>query len=374
MKLLLVDDKKHSMDELHHVLSRSGYEIYTVQNGYDALKLLKRRPIDMVICDMSMPKVNGAQLLRVISKRHPTIIRASLSSYDDTSMAIKGGFFAHQAFLKPCDPDVINSELERIKNLIALFPNKAIQHALGKITSLPVEPKLFFKVKQALSDNHASIGDIAKLISKEPAICAKIIHLSNNALFRGQKEVKNITQAITRLGSDVVTNIIAMLEIYAMTDDAPELPLEKIQTQSLRVATLASSLVEDDMKDTTFLVGILHDIGEYVKIKVSPELMKNYLNAQATQNESSQLEKYIFQARSELLGGFLLHLWGFPLPIIENVIAHNDPEKLMQRDFSPGCAVYIANNMINEEEINPAFVAHFHLEGTITLLEKTYQM
>ena len=41
MKLLLVDDKKHSMDELHHVLSRSGYEVYTVQNGYDALKLLK---------------------------------------------------------------------------------------------------------------------------------------------------------------------------------------------------------------------------------------------------------------------------------------------------------------------------------------------
>ena len=56
--------------------------------------------------------------------------------------------------------------------------------------------------------------------------------------FPGHKEVKNITQAITRLGSDVVTNIIAMLEIYAMTDDAPELPLEKIQNQSLRVATL----------------------------------------------------------------------------------------------------------------------------------------
>ena len=41
MKLLLVDDKKHSMDELHHLLSRSGYEIFTVHNGYDALKLLK---------------------------------------------------------------------------------------------------------------------------------------------------------------------------------------------------------------------------------------------------------------------------------------------------------------------------------------------
>lgn len=374
MKLLLVDDERMILNGLKRALFGTGWKIFTAEGGEEALQFLEDHEVDLIISDMLMPKMNGAELLEEVSKRHPGIIRASLSGYSDPDVTIKGGFFAHQAFMKPCDPSVIKAEVQRIEEILELFPDRVIQNAIGTITSLPVAPKLFFDVKRTLMDPNASMHDVAKLISEEPAMCAKIIQISNNAIFRGRKEIKSISEAITRLGGQVVTNIIAMLEVYSVSMNEPSKPLEKIQSHSLKVAKLASTLVEPDLKDTTFLVGILHRIGEYVRMKIAPDLMSAFLNPRTKGNDKSHLEHYLFKTKSEQLGGYLLHFWGFPLPIIEGVLNHDDPEKLMESDFSPACAVYIANSILSGKAVNEEFAAHFDLESTLAVLEQNHQV
>jgi len=373
MKLLLVDDERMILNGLKRALFGTGWKIFTAEGGEEALQFLEEHQVDLIISDMLMPGMNGAELLEEVSKRHPGIIRASLSGYSDPDITIKGGFFAHQAFMKPCDPSVIKAEVRRIEEILELFPDRVIQNAIGTITSLPVAPKLFFDVKRTLADPNSSMHDVAKLISEEPAMCAKIIQISNNAIFRGRKEIKSISEAITRLGGQVVTNIIAMLEVYSVSMNEPSKPLEKIQAHSLRVAKLASTLVDPDLKDTTFLIGILHRIGEYVRMKIAPDLMSAFLNPKTKGNDKSHLERYLFKTKSEQLGGYLLYFWGFPLPIIEGVLTHDDPEKLMQSEFNSACAVYIANCILTEKPVDEQFTAHFELESTIAILEQNHQ-
>ncbi|WP_295895195.1 HDOD domain-containing protein [uncultured Vibrio sp.] len=365
MNILLVDDEPLILNALKRALYGTGWKIFIDTSGQAALERLKTEDIDLIISDMLMPGMNGAELLEKVSKTYPSIIRASLSGYSDPDITIKGGFFAHQAFMKPCDPAVIKQEVTRIENILALFPDRVIQSAIGSITSLPIAPKLFFQVKRILSDDTSSMHDVAKLISHDPAMCAKIIHTSNNTIFRGRKEITSITEAITRLGGQVINSIISMLEVYSVSLNKPSQPLEDLQSQSLRVAVLASSLVSREQKDQTFLIAILHRIGEYVRMMIVSDLMNAYLDVNNKGQELSHLEQYLFNTKSEQLGGYLLHFWGFPTYIIESLLTCNEPLILMEQSFGPTSAVYIASHLLNDKPIDPAFVQHFNLEQKI---------
>jgi HD-like signal output (HDOD) protein len=109
-------------------------------------------------------------------------------------------------------------------------------------------------------------------------------------------------------------------------------------------------------------------------MKIAPDLMSAFLNPRTKGNDKSHLEHYLFKTKSEQLGGYLLHFWGFPLPIIEGVLNHDDPEKLMESDFSPACAVYIANSILSGKAVNEEFAAHFDLESTLAVLEQNHQV
>ncbi|MGF1697115.1 response regulator [Vibrio kyushuensis] len=365
MKILLVDDEPLILNGLKRALYGTGWTIFTEESGQSALKRLETDHVDLIISDMLMPGMNGAELLEIVSKTYPSIIRASLSGYSDPDITVKGGFFAHQAFMKPCDPTIIKQEVNRISAILGLFPDRVIQSAIGSITSLPIAPKLFFQVKQKLMDDNSSMHDIAKLISQDPAMCAKIIHTSNNTIFRGNKEISSINEAITRLGGQVVSSIIGMLEVYSVSMNRPSQPLEELQSQSLRVAVLASSFVSRAQKDHTFLIGILHRIGEYVRMMIVSDLMNAYVDVNNKGQELSHLEQYLFNTKSEQLGGYLLHFWGFPLYIIESILTYNDPEKLREKPFGPSCAVYVASNLIKNKPIDDAFIQHFGLEDRL---------
>ncbi|MDF2486777.1 MAG: signal transduction protein [Herbinix sp.] len=57
------------------------YEIYTAENGMEALKLIEATEIDMVISDMRMPILDGYKLLSIVKEKYPKIIRIILSGY-----------------------------------------------------------------------------------------------------------------------------------------------------------------------------------------------------------------------------------------------------------------------------------------------------
>ncbi|WP_367989409.1 HDOD domain-containing protein [Vibrio sp. NTOU-M3] len=373
MRILLVDDERMVLNGLKRALFSTGWKLHTAESGVEALQLLKENEIDLIISDMRMPGMDGSELLEKISKLYPSIIRASLSGYADPEITIKGGFFAHQAFMKPCDPAVIKTEVNRIADILNLFPDRIIQSAIGKITSLPITPKLFFKVKGMLNSPQASMHDVAEIISQDPAMCAKIIHISNNAIFRGQKEISNVSEAITRLGSQIVINIIAMLEVYSISLNESSEPLEELQSECLKVASLAMKMVDSEQKDVTFLAGILHRIGEYVRIMIVPELMKAYLHTSNKGKDKAHLEKHLFHTKSEQLGGYLLHFWGFPLPIIEAVLICNEPDELIKYPFGAATAVYIASKLIKNEEVDGNLVSFFQLEDKLEIWKKSIE-
>lgn len=367
MKVLLVDDEKMILNGLKRALFGAGWDLYTAEGGEAALTILENEPIDVIISDMLMPGMDGAELLKIVSKQYPSIIRASLSGYSDPIITVKGGFFAHQAFTKPCKPETLKEEMARISEILDLFPDRTIQSAIGTITSLPISPKSFFQVQRKLQDSTASMHEISMLISQDPAMCAKILHIANNATFRDKLEVSSIPEAINRLGRQIIISIMSLLEVGAVSLNDASKPLEDLRTNSYKVAMLASGFVDDEQKDKVFLVGMLHHLGEYVRMKITPDLMSAYICSKTKGMDKSHLEKYLFNTKSEQLGAYLLYFWRFPASIINHILIHNDPEKLIKEPFGAACAVYVANCLINGEKISEQVVAHFELENKLPL-------
>ncbi|HMR67817.1 MAG TPA: response regulator, partial [Anaerolineae bacterium] len=60
--ILIVDDEPVTLTVLECLLQQHGYQILLAHDGSEALDLLRRRPIDLILADVAMPGLNGYQL------------------------------------------------------------------------------------------------------------------------------------------------------------------------------------------------------------------------------------------------------------------------------------------------------------------------
>ena len=71
-KILVVEDQPASLRAVTFFLSREGYEVSGARDGMEALELLERSPVDLVVSDIQMPRLNGVALaMRLLSKIPP---------------------------------------------------------------------------------------------------------------------------------------------------------------------------------------------------------------------------------------------------------------------------------------------------------------
>jgi CheY-like chemotaxis protein len=72
-RILIVEDEPRLREVAKLVLESQGYEVHTAEDGFEALIALKRSLPDIIISDLSMPNMNGFELLSVVRRRFPTI-------------------------------------------------------------------------------------------------------------------------------------------------------------------------------------------------------------------------------------------------------------------------------------------------------------
>lgn len=104
--VLLVDDEPNVLSALRrHFIRLRHYSVLEAQSAPAALVILAEHPVHVIITDMRMPVMSGADLLRVVAQRWPTIARVLLTGYADlsvTTTAIREGLLDH--LTKPWEP------------------------------------------------------------------------------------------------------------------------------------------------------------------------------------------------------------------------------------------------------------------------------
>lgn len=88
MTVLCVDDEVNILKSMKRLLYKKKYQLLLAENGADALDIIKQHDVRVIISDMKMPGMSGAQLLEKVAISSPYIYRILLTGYADTDSMI----------------------------------------------------------------------------------------------------------------------------------------------------------------------------------------------------------------------------------------------------------------------------------------------
>ncbi|WP_436516780.1 sigma-54-dependent transcriptional regulator [Ekhidna sp. To15] len=115
-KILVVDDEKSIRDALSDILAEEKYDILTAEDGEDGWSKLEQEKIDLVLCDIKMPKMDGMELLSKVSEEGldvPFVMISAHGTIDTAVEATKKG--AYDFIQKPPD---LNRILLTVRNAL----------------------------------------------------------------------------------------------------------------------------------------------------------------------------------------------------------------------------------------------------------------
>ena len=116
MNILIVDDEIIIRALLLDVLKSDGHTVHAAANGYDAIKVIKKKPIDIVFSDVHMPEMNGYELLTKIQSDHPEIAIIMMDSYPEelSERCLSAG--ALRCVHKPFDISELRTAIKSIED------------------------------------------------------------------------------------------------------------------------------------------------------------------------------------------------------------------------------------------------------------------
>lgn len=359
-RILFVDDEPMVLEGLKRMLRpmREEWEMVFIDSGAKALELMEQTPFDAIVSDMRMPGMNGAELLAEVLKRSPQTVRLILSGHADGDLVLKCIGSTHQYLAKPCRPEELKAAIARAMDLRNSFRDENLRQLISRMQQVPSMPKLYMRIVEKLEDPEIGLDEIGDVIAKDIGMTAKILNLVNSSFFGLGREISKPAEAVSHLGAETIKSLVLSVHAFSQfeTGEMRGFSAENLWRHSQNTAGMAKAIAqmedaEQKVIDEAFVAGLLHDIGKLILVSNFPS---EYCQVLQTGRVGTlalvTAEENTFGANHAEVGGYLLGLWGLPVPIVEAISLHHNPSHCTHKGFSPLTAVHAANAIVNFEE------------------------
>lgn len=187
---------------------------------------------------------------------------------------------------------------------------------------LPTMPEMALRVRDAADDPEIDIKKLAVIIGNDAALTARIIKVSNSALYRGSQDIKDLNMALMRLGLATTSSLaigLAMEQMFQATTDMVDKRLREVWKTSSETAGMCTMICKFQTKlrpDMATLAGLTHKIGILPILQFAehyPALLRDGMTLDS-----------IIQETHSLLGTRILTEWDFPQEICTVPTSHLD--------------------------------------------------
>ena len=369
IKILFVDDEPAILETLGRTLrpTRHEWDMSFAGNCPEALKVLERETYDVVVSDMRMPGMDGAQLLNEVKKLHPETIRIILSGQVDQDAFIRSSGSFHQFLSKPCNTETLKSTVTHVCTLRRFLGNQDVRKVAAQIESIPSLPSLYTELMAEVNSQDSCLERVSQLISKDIGMTAQILHVANSAFFGFRHKITAIDHAVQVLGLDFIKSLILVYGVFSQFDAAKTkgFSMAKLLEHSITVGEFSrriTKLEKLDMETASNATasGLLHDVG---KLIIAVKLPKQYEEIASLKNSKKipdwEAEVEILNVTHATVGAYVLGLWGLPAPVVEAVAYHHCPSQCDEPVFSALTVVHVANVLAHESASDwvPPFVS-----------------
>lgn len=347
--ILFVDDESQILRAITRLFMDTEYEIITAESGKEALDILENQRIDVIASDMNMPNMTGYELLSLVKKRFPSVVRIILSGLSDERIVFDAlqKNIAKLYILKPWENDVIINTIEKVFQIENVLRNNSnVLKLVNNSEELPTIKTSYQKILNVIESDE-EIYKIVDAIEYDNSIVIKLLHIINSSYYA--VKTGSIKRVVAFLGLDNIKNIvIASAFIDGLTFNAKdnkrlELLWEHAFIANRIISIIYKEFLNKKIPETEMNAGLLSNIGIIFMIhSFHDKYMEIFQEVEIHHASLIELENRAFGTNHQEIGGYLLQWWDIPLPIVEAALYHHNPfdDNIINKQIV--CAAHIA--------------------------------
>lgn len=172
------------------------------------------------------------------------------------------------------------------------------------------------------NDPDVSVKDVARVVAGDPVLAMTVLRMANSAMSAPVSPITDITEAVGRLGTASVRNVVlaACLQAQAADQKVYGKAGARIVDHSLGTALIALRLGPRKQAGELFLGGLLHDVGKLLILKIAHDTRSAFPDLTDGEVET------IVAERHAQMGGWLAARWQLPEALSELIAWHHHPD------------------------------------------------
>jgi HD-like signal output (HDOD) protein len=333
--LLLVDDEPMVLRGLQRSL-RTMQDEWTMQfaeSGVEALEAMAQRPCDVIVTDMRMPGMNGAQLLNEVRRRSPHTVRVALSGQCDRETVMSAIGSTHQYISKPCDAKMLKDTINHAIALRNQLQTESVTRVVSQLKTIPSLPASYRAMMEELASAEPRLNKLAALVAADMGMAAKCLQLVNSAFFGLRTPVSSTLHALNLLGLNMLKSLVLSTHVFSEFTttlfDPEEIAWLWEHSFAVSVCARSIALIENGSPlaiEDASTAGLLHNCGKLVLASCLGQEYKMALDM-VTETGISLIdaEEEVLGCNHAQIGAYLLGLWGLSDGIVEAVAWHLAP-------------------------------------------------
>jgi CheY-like chemotaxis protein len=320
-RALFVDDEPRILDGLRRSLrsKRGEWEMAFVSDGAEALELLAQAPYDVVVSDMRMPGMDGAELLTNVSQRHPEVARVVLSGHIEPAAAIQVAVAGHRFLTKPSDAESLIGVIEQLLIRTSASHRSEARRIAGAVRAIPTLPEHTDGIVDLLAPD-ANLSYAVQTAMHDVGLTAKLLQLSNSRFFGARPRNSSVESIVNAMGVPMVQAVAGAAHVLRPTSPwspAIEQHLRTAWQHAVATACLVDFVASPANRPHAQAAALLQDVGRLVCLAAVGDEQESSVDLGAETRDGVPFRD---------VGVELLHLWGLPQPIV-TAVAQRDAEQ-----------------------------------------------
>ncbi len=192
-------------------------------------------------------------------------------------------------------------------------------------------PDIYLKLRNVLDDPDFAMAEVAIVISQDPAITLRLLHLVNSSFYGFTNKIETVGRAINLLGTEQIHDLVLATAVASAFKgmSTTVMDMQTFWERSLYCAAISrriAVLSGKRDKERLFVAGLLCDIGHLIMYQAIPELAQQaILQAKERKEHIYLTERRIIGFDYASVGGILMQHWALPDVFRETTMFHVDP-------------------------------------------------
>ncbi|WP_305907487.1 HDOD domain-containing protein [Methylomarinum sp. Ch1-1] len=193
-------------------------------------------------------------------------------------------------------------------------------------------PDIYFQINEMINDPKFSIEEIGRVVSKDPALSARLLKVVNSPFYGFQAKIDTVSRAVVVVGLGELKNLVLATTVV---DNFRHIPAELVDMTAFWMRSVHCGVVCKLLAKASavlhcerlFLTGLLHNIGSLVLYQQMPKESLNVLLAAGNdRSKVAGLEQEIIGFNHAEVGSELIKAWGLPESLSEAIGCYLDPQ------------------------------------------------